>query len=31
MLGGVEVRVGDEVFNGTIVRKLDTAARKFAG
>lgn len=31
VLGGVEVRVGDEVINGTIARKLETASRKLAG
>lgn len=31
VLGGVEVRVGDEVVNGTIVRRLDGARRRLAG
>jgi len=31
VLGGVEVRVGDEIVNGTIAAQLSQAARRFAG
>ena len=31
VLGGVEVRVGDEVLNGTVERNLDTVRRRLAG
>ena len=31
VLGGVEVRVGDEVIDGTIERSLETVRRKLAG
>jgi F-type H+-transporting ATPase subunit delta len=31
VLGGISVRVGDEVINGTIADRLDEAARRLAG
>ncbi len=31
VLGGVEVRVGDEVLNGTVERNLETVRRRLAG
>ncbi|MFG2288574.1 F0F1 ATP synthase subunit delta [Streptomyces sp. NPDC048595] len=31
VLGGVQVRIGDEVINGTIAERLDEAARRMAG
>ncbi|MFI1199546.1 F0F1 ATP synthase subunit delta [Streptomyces sp. BHT-5-2] len=31
VLGGVQVRIGDEVINGTIADRLDEAARRMAG
>jgi len=31
VLGGVRVRVGDEVINGAIADRLDEAARRMAG
>ena len=31
VLGGVRVRIGDEVINGTIAERLDEAARRMAG
>ena len=31
VLGGISVRVGDEVVNGTVAERLDEAARRFAG
>ncbi|MEV0600966.1 F0F1 ATP synthase subunit delta [Streptomyces sp. NPDC050315] len=31
VLGGVQVRIGDEVINGTIAERLDEATRRMAG
>ncbi|MGW8400697.1 ATP synthase F1 subunit delta, partial [Streptomyces lydicus] len=31
VLGGVQIRIGDEVINGTIAARLDEAARRLAG
>ncbi|MDX3225457.1 F0F1 ATP synthase subunit delta [Streptomyces sp. ME19-01-6] len=31
VLGGIEVRIGDEIIDGTIVDRLDEAARRMAG
>lgn len=31
VLGGISVRVGDEVIDGTIVQRLDEASRRLAG
>ncbi|AKA08897.1 hypothetical protein SAZ_29015 [Streptomyces noursei ZPM] len=31
VLGGVQVRIGDEVINGTIVERLDEVSRRMAG
>ena len=31
VLGGITVRVGDEVINGTIADRLDEVARRMAG
>ncbi|WP_351223118.1 F0F1 ATP synthase subunit delta [Streptomyces sp. NPDC002133] len=31
VLGGISVRVGDEIINGTIAERLDEAARRVAG
>ncbi|WP_438485835.1 F0F1 ATP synthase subunit delta [Streptomyces sp. S186] len=31
VLGGVQIRIGDEVINGTIADRLDEAARRMAG
>jgi F-type H+-transporting ATPase subunit delta len=31
VLGGVRVRIGDEVINGTVAERLDEAARRMAG
>ena len=31
VLGGVRVRVGDEVINGSVADRLDEAARRMAG
>ncbi|GAA2513659.1 F0F1 ATP synthase subunit delta [Streptomyces gobitricini] len=31
VLGGISVRVGDEVINGTVASRLDEAARRLAG
>ena len=31
VLGGVRVRIGDEVINGSIADRLDEAARRMAG
>ncbi len=31
VLGGVQVRIGDEVINGTIADRLDEVARRMAG
>ena len=31
VLGGITVRVGDEVINGSIADRLDEAARRMAG
>jgi len=31
VLGGIQVRVGDEVINGTIADRLDEATRRMAG
>ncbi|QHY98157.1 ATP synthase subunit delta [Streptomyces sp. S4.7] len=31
VLGGISVRVGDEVVNGTVAERLDEAARRLAG
>ncbi|MEU3078294.1 F0F1 ATP synthase subunit delta, partial [Streptomyces laurentii] len=30
-LGGISVRVGDEVIDGTIAERLDEATRRLAG
>ncbi|MFE6685986.1 F0F1 ATP synthase subunit delta [Streptomyces sp. NPDC057743] len=31
VLGGVQVRIGDEVINGTVAERLDEASRRMAG
>ena len=31
VIGGVQVRIGDEVLDGTVARKLDAAERRLAG
>ena len=31
VIGGVEVRVGDEVLDGTVARRLETVSRRLAG
>ncbi len=31
VLGGIRVRVGDEVIDGTVASRLDEAARRLAG
>ena len=31
VLGGIQVRVGDEVIDGTVVRNLDSVRRSLAG
>ena len=31
VLGGIQVRIGEEVINGTIADRLDEAARRMAG
>lgn len=31
VLGGISVRIGDEVVNGTIATRLEEASRRLAG
>jgi F-type H+-transporting ATPase subunit delta len=31
VLGGISVRVGDEIINGTVVDRLDEVTRRMAG
>jgi len=31
VLGGISVRIGDEVLDGTVTRKLEAARRRLAG